>query len=91
MTYQDAYNQSIDDPETFWRERSEQIRWFEKPHEILTQDGNGLDHWFAGGKLNTAYLALDFHVEQGRGEQPALIYDSPVTGTPANLHVPATS
>ncbi len=81
MTYQQDYTRSIERPEEFWREQAEQIHWFERPHEILGQDGEGFYRWYRGGKLNTAYLALDFHVEQGRGAQPALIYDSPVTST----------
>ena len=47
----------------------------------MEQDGNGAWRWFRGGKTNTCWLALDRHVEAGRGEQTALIYDSPVTGT----------
>lgn len=78
MTYQDSYDRSVQHPEQFWRQQASQIRWFEEPEEILFQDRDGYVRWFRGGKLNTCYLALDFHVEQGRGDQPALIYDSPV-------------
>lgn len=77
--YEDMYLRSIEHPEEFWREQAEQIHWFEQPRDILSQDDNGFNRWFRGGVLNTAYLALDFHVQHGRGEQPALIYDSPVT------------
>ena len=55
------------------------------PHEVLSRDERGYYRWFRGGTLNTAYLALDQHLEQGRGEQLALIYDSPVTQTTATL------
>jgi acyl-coenzyme A synthetase/AMP-(fatty) acid ligase len=78
-TYQQEYTRSLEHPEAFWREQSRQIDWFQQPPRIVSQDDEGLYHWFRGGKLNTAYLALDFHVQQGRGNQPALIYDSPVT------------
>ncbi|MEQ8790433.1 MAG: propionyl-CoA synthetase [Pirellulaceae bacterium] len=81
MDYQQLYQRSIEQPEQFWREQAQQIRWFREPQQILSQDDDGFHHWFRDGRLNTAYLALDHHLEQGRGEQPALIYDSPVTGT----------
>jgi acyl-coenzyme A synthetase/AMP-(fatty) acid ligase len=81
MNYATEYRRSIDDPEGFWREKARDIAWFEFPTTILDQDANGTSRWFRGGKLNSSWLALDHHVEQGRGEQTALIYDSPVTGT----------
>ncbi|WP_426417394.1 propionyl-CoA synthetase [Aestuariirhabdus sp. LZHN29] len=81
MSYKEEYARSIDDPEGFWKEKAEAISWFKDPQTILSQDENGIDRWFADGELNTAYLALDYHVDCGRGEQVALIYDSPVTGT----------
>ena len=81
MSYASEYRRSIDDPEDFWREKARDIEWFEFPKTILDQDSNGTSRWFRGGKLNTSWLALDRHVEQGRGNQTALIYDSPVTGT----------
>ena len=81
MSYQKEYRESIENPEAFWSRQAELIRWYEKPKSILSQDEKGFYHWFKGGKLNTSYLALDFHVENGRAEQAALIYDSPVTET----------
>ncbi len=80
MTYQEVYSKSIDQPIEFWREQADKIAWFKKPESILHQDEHGFYHWYAGGKLNTCYLALDYHIENGRGDQTALIYDSPVTG-----------
>jgi propionyl-CoA synthetase len=80
MSYQTEYHTSIADPETFWADKARALHWFKPPQTILSQDENGMDRWFADGELNTAYLALDFHIEQGRGAQPALIYDSPVGG-----------
>ncbi len=71
---------SLAEPEAFWREQAEHLDWFEFPPEILGKDGNGTDRWFTGGKLNTAWLALDLHVEAGRGDAVALIYDSPASG-----------
>ena len=81
MDYSQLYQQSIEQPELFWRQRAEQIDWYKKPSTILSVDELGSDRWFADGELNTAYLALDYHVENGRAEQTALIYDSPVTDT----------
>jgi acyl-coenzyme A synthetase/AMP-(fatty) acid ligase len=81
MNYQSLYNHSLAHPEGFWREQAQAIYWFKFPKTILSKDKNGLYRWYKGGKLNTCYLAVDNHVENGRGEQTALIYDSPVTGT----------
>ena len=81
MNYRQTYLDSIERPETFWRKQAEQISWYEFPETILSQDKNGYYRWFEGGKLSTSYLALDFHIENGRGEQTSLIYDSPVTKT----------
>ncbi|WP_286177644.1 propionyl-CoA synthetase [Stieleria mannarensis] len=81
MTYQRQYRHSIEQPEAFWREQARQIAWFREPKQILSRDEEGFDRWFPDGQLNTAYLALDWHLDQGRGEQTALIYDSPVTQT----------
>jgi propionyl-CoA synthetase len=77
--YEEQFDLSINDPEKFWKEKSNLIQWFEEPKEILTKDEHGLYRWFKGGKLNTSYLALDYHIEKGKGNNLALIYDSPVT------------
>lgn len=81
MTYESLYRNSLEQPEIFWAEQADKIHWFSKPDAILSKDEDGLFRWYKGGKLNTCYLAVDYHVEQGRGDQIALIYDSPVTGT----------
>ena len=80
MTYQQLYDHSDNDAEGFWREQAQHIHWFKFPQNILTKDKDGLARWFRGGKLNTCYLAVDNHVENGRGDQTAIIYDSPATG-----------
>ncbi len=80
MSYLNEYRASIDDPVTFWADKARAIAWYKPPSLTLSQDDNGMDRWFADGELNTAYLALDHHVNEGRGEVTALIYDSPVTG-----------
>lgn len=81
MSYQAEYQRSMDDPEGFWREKAQALSWYKFPENILSKDKDGIYHWFADGELNTSYLALDYHVEQGRGDQTAIIYDSPVTNT----------
>jgi len=80
MTYRAEYSKSIESPEVFWKEKAQDLEWFKAPEQILSKDENGVDRWFADGEMNTAYLALDHHIENGRGESTAVIYDSPVTG-----------
>ncbi|CAG22111.1 propionyl-CoA synthetase [Photobacterium profundum] len=81
--YQDAFDFAANEPELFWKQQAQSISWFRFPETILSNDENGIERWFADGELNTAYLALDYHVDNGRGDQTALIYDSPVTGKKA--------
>ncbi len=81
MSYQQEYQRSLEQPEAFWLEQARQLSWFTEPTQALTKNDNGFYRWFKGGKMNTAYLALDYHIENGRGEQTAIIYDSPVTNT----------
>ncbi len=79
MSYQQEYQASIDDPESFWAEKAKLLSWYKEPENVLSIDENGIHRWFADGEMNTCYMALDYHVENGRGDQLALIYDSPVT------------
>lgn len=79
--YQQTYQQFKQDPDQFWLAQSQRVPWYSAPQQGCTTDEQGLHHWFADGELNTAYMALDYHVEQGSGEQTALIYDSPVTNS----------
>ena len=79
--YKNEYLRSIQEREEFWREKADLIEWYKKPQEILHKTEEGLYKWFRGGSLNTCYLALDFHVANGRKNNIALIYDSPVTGS----------
>ncbi len=85
LTYREAYRRSLEDPEGFWGERAQALRWERRWDRVLDASRAPLYRWFSGGRINTCYNALDAHVEEGRGEQPALIYDSPVTGTVARL------
>jgi len=77
--YKSHYQESLEDPEHFWMEQAKVVDWFVPPKKGLTKDEKGFYRWFEGGKLNTSYLALDHHVKNGRGDQNALIYESPVT------------
>ncbi|MDN3516159.1 propionyl-CoA synthetase [Aquisalimonas lutea] len=81
MNYAALYQRSIDDPEGFWGEQAQALDWFRPPQQVLGRDDQGLHRWFQGGELNMAHLALDHHVNQGRGGQTAIIHDSPATGT----------
>jgi propionyl-CoA synthetase len=78
--YHKAYQESVKDPEKFWGEAAKEISWT-SPYQKVLDQSNGLYRWFTGGVLNTCYNALDLHVKNGRGDQTALIYDSPVTQT----------
>ncbi|NOH96367.1 propionyl-CoA synthetase [Vibrio sp. 99-70-13A1] len=79
--YLKEYQWAQTQPESFWQSQSENIDWFEKPKTTLFLDENGIERWFADGVMNTAWLALDYHCENGRGSNVAIIYDSPVTQT----------
>jgi propionyl-CoA synthetase len=81
MTYQELYDHSIQSPEKFWSEQANAIKWFKKPTTILSKDQNEYPLWFADGELNACFLALDKHIEDGFGDNIAIIYDSPVTQT----------
>ncbi|PID68103.1 MAG: acetate--CoA ligase [Flavobacteriia bacterium] len=78
MHYDKIYASSKQNPEAFWLEQAQKIKWFETPKTALEQDNNGLYNWFPDGKLNLSYLAVDKHIEDGFGDQPALIHDSAV-------------
>ena len=80
MKAQEMFQESIENREGFWAKQAENIKWFEFPKTILSDDENGYPQWFADGKLNMSYLCIDKHIEDGFGEQVAVIYDSPVTG-----------
>lgn len=80
MAYQAEYQSSIKDPALFWQTQARALPWYKPPFTILSKDKNGIERWFADGELNTCYMAVDYHVEEGRANQTALIYESPVTG-----------
>ncbi|MGB0428979.1 MAG: AMP-binding protein [Bacteroidia bacterium] len=80
-SYHSLYNESIQNPNEFWSKQAAKIKWFKEPSQIVSQDEKGHYRWFADGQLNTSYLAIDAHIEAGRGFETALIYESPVTNT----------
>jgi propionyl-CoA synthetase len=81
MRYNEVFRESLESPETFWGRAAEDITWYRKWDQVLDASNLPFVRWFVGGELNSCYNALDRHVEQGRGQQAALIYDSPVTDT----------
>src|SRR5215468_3329341 len=84
-TYEQAYRRSLQESDSFWAEAAEAIRWEKRWDCVLDKSRSPFYRWFTGGRLNTCDNALDRHVEGGRAEQLALIYDSPVTGAVARF------
>jgi Acyl-coenzyme A synthetases/AMP-(fatty) acid ligases len=79
-SFDKIYKESILYPEKFWKKVADDIFWFKKPSKILNKSKPPFYKWFEDGITNTCYNALDFHIDNGRGERTALIYDSPITG-----------
>ncbi len=79
--YAEAFKQSINDPEKFWGSIAKDCHWYKKWDKVLDNSNKPFYRWFTGGKMNTCYNAVDFHVDNGLGNQDAIIYDSPVTNT----------
>jgi propionyl-CoA synthetase len=84
-TYQAEYDRSMRDPEGFWGDAAEALHWDRRWERVLDDSKVTPEapfyHWFSGGQLNTCYNAVDRHVDNGRGDQAAIIHDSPVTGS----------
>ena len=81
MTYKDVYNSWKSNPEAFWMDQANAIDWVKPPSRALNDDNAPLYEWYSDAQVNTCYNAVDRHVENGRGDQTAIIYDSPITGT----------
>ena len=84
--YKEIYQNSINNKEKFWKEVSNEIFWYKKPTKILNSENPPFYKWFEDGVTNTCYNALDLHIDKGRGEKLAIIYDSSITETKKILH-----
>ena len=80
-TYQNHFTKSCSQPDEFWMEHADTISWIKRPSIPFEVMPNGATKWFPDGKLNTCSLCLDVHIDEGRGGQTAIIYESPVTNT----------
>ncbi|GGE43699.1 acetate--CoA ligase [Psychroflexus planctonicus] len=78
MKYKEAYEKSLANPEEFWLNEAKNIKWFKAPTKALSQTEEGIYHWFPDGETNLSYLCIDQHVEDGFGDEIAVIYDSAV-------------
>jgi len=85
MGYKDVYNSWKADPEGHWMRAAEAIAWDKKPSKALFDENAPLYEWFVDGQVNTCYNALDRHVEAGRGDDVAVIYDSPISGKKSQI------
>ncbi|MBA3742978.1 propionyl-CoA synthetase [Sporichthya sp.] len=83
--YAEQFRRSLDDPTGFWADAARAVDWTRAPATVLDNSNAPFVRWFPDGELNTCHNALDRHVDAGRGDQTALIYDSPVTGTQARF------
>ena len=83
--YDESYRRSLSDPQSFWTEAAGEIDWVSPWNKVLDTSNAPFYRWFSGGELNTCYNALDRHVEAGRGDRPALIHDSAMTGAKRTL------
>ena len=79
--FSEIYSNSITKPEEFWKEVSNDMFWFKEPKKILNKSNPPFYKWYEDGVTNTCYNALDLHIDNGRGDRDALIYDSPITGS----------
>lgn len=85
MGFKDVYASWQRNPDAFWMEQAQAISWDKQPTKALFDENKPLYEWFSDGMVNTCYNAVDRHVEAGRGDQSAIIYDSPITGTKSNI------
>ncbi|MCB2055824.1 MAG: AMP-binding protein, partial [Geminicoccaceae bacterium] len=83
--YRQIYRRSLEDPQSFWAEVARDLDWSVPFERVLETDGRTWYRWFTGGRLNTCHNCVDRHVAAGRGDQPAIIHDSPLTGTRARI------
>ncbi len=84
-SFNKIYQESIQNPEEFWKNVSEDVFWFKKPTKILNKSNPPFYKWFEDGVTNTCYNAIDVHIDNGKGNKTALIYDSPITKSKAKF------
>ncbi len=83
--YQEVYESSITDSRKFWLDLAQDIHWYQAPSHALDDSNPPFYRWFPDGKTNACFNAVDLHVNNGRGDQTAIIYDSPITGSAAKI------
>nr|MCU0790493.1 AMP-binding protein [Nitratireductor sp.] len=83
--YHVEYESWRKDPEGFWKEAARAVDWIKPPQKVFDPAQGVYGRWFAGATANTCHNCVDRHVERGRGNQPAIIHDSPITGTKRTL------
>ncbi len=83
--YNEVYKRSMKDPAGFWGEAAAAVHWDVPWRRVLDDSNPPFHRWFAGARLNTCFNCVDLHVLEGRGEQTAIIYDSPITGASSCL------
>ncbi len=84
-SFNEIYEKSIQNPEEFWKNVSDDIFWFKKPTKILNKSNPPFYKWFEDGVTNTCYNAIDVHIDNGSGDKTALIYESPITNSKAKF------
>ena len=85
IKFDNIYQKSLETPESFWSEAAADIDWITPWAEVLDESDNPHTQWFRGATLNTCFNCVDRHINAGRGEQAAVIYDSTVTNTKLTL------
>ena len=85
MKYLEIYKEWKDNPIKFWKKNAEDVSWIKFPEKILTKKSENFYEWFSDGIMNTCYNAVDNNILQGRGDQVAIYYDSPITNSKSKL------
>ena len=82
-SFNKIYQETIQNPEEFWKNVSDDVFWFKKPTRILNKSTPTFYKWFEDGVTNTFYNAIDVYIDIGKGDSAALIYDSSITNNNA--------
>ena len=85
MKYSEIYKKWRDNPIEFWKKNAEDVSWIKFPEKILTKKNENFYEWFSDGVMNTCYNAVDKNILEGRGDQVAIYYDSPITNSKSKL------